>query len=70
MAIASQKQYEQTEKGKAARKKATENYQSKKEIWKAYFAPEVSAALESAFPGMSRNAILNKLAQQYLTGQS
>jgi hypothetical protein len=61
-----QRKYEQTEKGKKARDKATQNYLAKKDVWKGYFDSSVTAALESHFPGMSRNAILNKLVQEYL----
>lgn len=62
----SQKKYEQTEKGKAARRKATENYQSKKVMVKAYFEPEVYAALQAKYPEMSNSALVNQLAKESL----
>lgn len=62
----SQKKYEQTEKGKTARRRATENYQSKKVIIKVYFEPEVYAALQAKYPGMSNSALINQLAKESL----
>lgn len=62
----SQSKYEQTEKGKAARRKATENYQSKKVMVKAYFEPDVYAALQAKYPGLSNSALVNQMAKESL----
>jgi hypothetical protein len=62
----SQKKYLQSPKGKQAQLKATQNYQSQFQRWTGYFLPELSKKLEERFPGMSRNAILHQLAQDFL----
>jgi hypothetical protein len=65
--LTKQKRYEQTEKGKKARRRATANYEAKFVEWKTRLEPDVSAALEQKMPkGMSRSIFVKKIFQEYL----
>lgn len=62
-----QERYEQTEKGRKARRRAIANYDAKFIEWKARLEPEMSEALERAKPdGVSRSAFVKKIFQEYL----
>ena len=62
-----QDRYHQSEKGKAARRKAMANYVARMVKWEAFINPELSAALDRAKPeGISKQAFIQKIFQQYV----
>lgn len=62
-----QEKYHQSEKGKAARRRAMQNYVARMVKWEAFINPELSAALDRAKPeGMSKQAFIKKIFQGYI----
>lgn len=62
-----QERYHQSEKGKAARRRAMANYAARMVKWEAFINPELSAALDRAKPeGISKQAFIKKIFQQYV----
>lgn len=63
----SRKRYEQTEKGKAARRRAEKRYKSERETWLVYFDAEVADQLKARNPdGLSKSALLNEIVKKFL----
>ena len=68
--LTKQKRYEQTEKGREARRRATVNYEAKFVEWKTRLEPDMSTALEQKMPkGMSRSAFVKKSFKNTLTNE-
>lgn len=62
-----QRRYEETEKGKEARRRALAAYRAKLVKWEAMLSPEMSEALEARKPeGMSKQAFIKKIFQGYI----
>lgn len=62
-----QQRYEQTEKGKVARRKAVASYKSKLVKWEAMIEPELSDALLACKPDdVSKAAFIKSIFQGYL----
>lgn len=62
-----QERYHQSEKGKAARRRAMANYAARMVKWEAFINPELSATLDRVKPeGISKQAFIKKIFQEYV----